>query len=197
MDQGYGKCSGFRLSMAHAPGRTVGIFAGARADGKPAIAPLSLPKLRRHRVAGQVAIPMIARACFSSKPASRSSSAAARVSKVDAAMSSFLFQSDSTSTVGSRARGLRPRSRWHACGPSMALALPRRRGRCSGRLGRLPTAFSGASRRQPASEHQYLGPYRAFVHECCRYPFSGFDRRERAMETAPALCRMLRLRAQG
>ena len=62
---------------------------------------------------------------------------------------------------------------------------------------RLPAAFTGASRRQPASEHQYLGPYRAFLHECCRYPSSGFDRRERAMETAPALCSMLRLRAQG
>ena len=27
-----------------------------------------------------------------------------------------------------------------------------------------------ANRRRTASEHQYLGPYRAFLHECCRYP---------------------------
>ena len=28
-----------------------------------------------------------------------------------------------------------------------------------------------ANRRRPASEHQYLGPYRAFLHKCCRYPY--------------------------
>ena len=73
--------------------------------------------------------------------------------------------------------------------------------------GRLPAAFSGASRRQPpleigaemlrlrramartglesvrihanrrrtASEHQYFGPYRAFLYECCRYPLLAGD----------------------
>ena len=30
-----------------------------------------------------------------------------------------------------------------------------------------------ANRRRTASEHQYLGPYRAFLHECCRYPCGG------------------------
>ena len=52
------------------------------------------------------------------------------------------------------------------------------------------------NRWQTASEHQYPGPYRAFLHEWCRYPVSG-EGRTNALVSPLGIGAVLAMLSQG